>query len=118
MKTTYFVCYNGAWDATVEVDDSAEGVMREMLLFWSGGQALIDEHEGDITRAFLQLLVLSMLPLSMHYLEPWRVLQEGEGWYPLDGSYGIEVLSCGEWTFDDAEIDVQVISTAGEGRSA
>lgn len=108
MKTKKIV-YDMWWEAVVEIADNAEPFMREQLLFWSDGQSLIDDADGDVETAFLKFLGESLLYESMDnslygILKEW---EKREGWYPLDGSYGVKLTHIDEWEFNRNDFQIR-----------
>ena len=99
------------WEAVVEVNNSLETKesMKEQLLFFMGGQRLIDGAEGDIEEAYLKSLGGQLIRLSMDY-NLYGVLEEideMEGWLPVRGKYGVKLISVDPWDFDESFFDIK-----------
>jgi len=104
------------WEAVLEVDESkaTKAVMKEQLLFWLGGQDRINEADGDVEKAYLKMLAGRLILLSME----WNVegvkdqIKESEGWVPIDGTYGVKLVSIDAWEFSEAEIFFDVMEAS------
>lgn len=99
----YHLKYKDVIVARVEVSDTdvARGAIKEMVEFWMGWEMELDRDGGDYTRCFLRRLTNYILTFG----EP---PQETEGWYPLDGSWGIKVLESSPWEFDTDQISIDL----------
>jgi len=55
------------WEAIVEVDLTTQTLelMKEQLLFWMGGQQMIDDADGCIETAYLRMLGQALIRESM-----------------------------------------------------
>lgn len=90
------------WDAEFEVEETPKTAdyMKEVLLFFGGGQRLIDEY--GIKQGFFKFIAPYLVKASMEYnlfgVKEWFKEQEGFG--SLDGEYGIKLISISEWYFD------------------
>ena len=95
------------WDAVVEITESEEttNIMREQLLFWMGGQRMIDDADGDVEEAYLKMLAVELINSSMDYTLSGvlKDFEEKEGWATLDGTFGVKLISVNEWKFDEDE---------------
>lgn len=97
---TYKIEYDNWPLATVEIDESkAAEPIKEMVEFWSEWEEKLAEHKGNYTRTWLAMLARSILRNAG---PPGK---DEEGWYPLDGTYGIKLV---EW--EAAEHDEDLIS--------
>lgn len=76
---------------------TVEHFMKEMVDFWTGSQVRLDENEGNYQNAFLKQLCSEVIILSASKnLSVSGIIDEindKEGWYPIDGSCGIKLLS-------------------------
>jgi hypothetical protein len=54
------------WEASIQIDDSPATIeaMKEQLLFWTGGQTLIDDYDGDVTHAYIRQTAPIIIDLS------------------------------------------------------
>lgn len=94
------------WEYIVEIDEEkAKKPIKEMVEFWASWEKELSENDNDYTKTFLKMLGKNILLIiiSNNY-NLYGVLQEfkneKEGWYPLDGEYGIKIID-----FDDFEIE-------------
>lgn len=110
---TFTVCHDwSGWEATLRIQQDSETLdtLREMLLFRSGGQEMIEDCEGDVQEAWLLLFAQTAIIESIE----WNVhgvrsqFQQREGWVPLDGTCGIELTGCDEMTFESEDFTVKV----------
>ena len=79
--------------------------IKEMVLFFSDGESLIDDFDGDYVKAFLKNICEKILRLQIEYyvneIGIIRLFEKQEGYLPIDGSYGIELLSLDEINTSD-----------------
>lgn len=97
------------WEAVFEVDEvpATADFMKEQLLFFSGGQQLIDEH--GIKQGYFKLIAPYLVEASMKYnlfgVKEW--FKEQEGFASLDGDFGIKLISIDAWEFDRDEFQLE-----------
>lgn len=99
------------WVALVEIDDIPETYqyMEDQLLFWSGGEDRIDREDGDVESAYLRMLGEAIITKSTRLTVQGiiRHFAEAEGWVPLDGSFGIRLVTVDTWEFESDEFLIQ-----------
>lgn len=99
------------WCATIEIDESEStmATMKEQLLFWSGGQDRIDRHGGDIEKAYLKMLASHMIFESINCTQEGVAIafDDEEGWYPIRGKNGVNLINCDSWEFSDEDFDIK-----------
>lgn len=97
------------WEAVFEVDEvpSTADYMKETLLFFGGGQRLIDDY--GIKQGYFKFIASYLVEASMKYnivgVKEWFKEQEGLG--SLDGEYGIKLVSIDAWSFDRDEFTLE-----------
>lgn len=106
------VCHDwSGWKAKLRINQDSDTIdtMREMLLFWSGGQSMIDDCEGDVQEAWLLLFAQVAIVLSLDFSVNGvrSQFENREGWAPLDGTCGIELIACTELEFDSDDFRVK-----------
>ena len=101
----YRLSYNGDDVAEVEITKSSvsDAAIKDMVEFWSNWERLLGECGGDYTLCWLRKLTRFILIYG-------RPPHDEEGWYNLDGSKDINIVSLARWEFDDYGIDVEEIS--------
>lgn len=115
MKTKYLV-ENSDWNCVIEIDHdlkvpydgteySTEDLMKEMILFFMGGDDRINRNDGDITNTFLEQLgeVILRLTAQNHLSSIDSLIddfQNMEGYCKMDGSMGIEIIAIDDFLFD------------------
>lgn len=103
------------WEADVLIEDTPETLekMKEQLLFWMGGQQWIDDEDGDVEMAYLKMLTRTILPLSMDYnlFGIVEKISDREGWYPIDGTHGVKLISCDSWYFESGNIHISTVGS-------
>lgn len=95
-------------EITVEIDfgfsrqfgektETVNDFIKEMVTFWSGWESRVEENEGSLLLTFLKQLCKQSVFLEFEgnwntdgVIEKFYTL---EGWYPMDGSYGIKLLN-------------------------
>ena len=104
------MCKFDWWEAVVEIEESeaTTAAMKEQLLFWSGGQDRIDNADGDIEKAYLKMLGSHMIfeSIGMNIEGVKSAFDDEEGWCPIRGKNGVNLVSVDEWEFSEDEIDI------------
>jgi hypothetical protein len=104
MTKTYDLNYDGDWLATIVIDlEKSKDVIKEMVEFWGGYEHRLDDNGGDYVKTWLK-------QLSNHILYDGKPPhKDDEGWVPLDGSFGIKVVSWQRYEFDGDLIEVEEV---------
>lgn len=106
------------WEAVLEIKDDEKtlGHMKDQLLFFTGGQDLIDDEDGDVTVAYLKQTTPSLIKESMQWNKSGIITQIAdsmyEGFLPIDGSFGVTLISVDNWEFAENEIMIKNVSQA------
>lgn len=96
------------WEAVFEVDEvpATADFMKETLLFFGGGQQLIDDH--GIKQGYFKFIAPYLVKAAMEYnlagVKQWFKEQEGFG--DLDGNFGIKLISIDEWEVERKDFDL------------
>jgi hypothetical protein len=111
MKKRYTITYASSFDAVVTIDHDVctDAHLHEINNFWSNADYRLRRAGGDITKAMLKLLGLQLFHSTITDLAPedtWRS-QPPEGWPPLGGSHGIQLLSLDYFELDEGEITIK-----------
>jgi len=98
----YSLKYDGQDIARVEVSDhkATLDAIKDMVEFWAFWEKRLAEAHGDYTLCWLHELANFML------YEQRPPNSGDEGWYLLDGSLGIRLISFYPWQFDPSAIEV------------
>lgn len=119
MKKTFLLTYEQIswWDCKILIDFNHPNIqekIKAMVQFWIGWESRLDDEDGDYTKAFLRQIAREIYIISFDGWNKEGVIQqfeEREGWYSMDGSNGIEILSVTsvgvEYDFDIEEKEVQ-----------
>lgn len=108
---TFKVSYSWMdWDMKIEIDFDFPNIMsdmKEMVLFWSGGEERLDFNDGDVVKTFLQQLVQkvyfmindcgSLYTLVNHFDWDNKFYYGKEGYCNMDGSKGIKIIEAHTW---------------------
>ena len=103
------------WEAVLEIkdDEKTKNHMKDQLLFFSGGQELIDNEDGDITQAYLKQTTPSLIKESMEWKKGGVINQIAdnmyEGFLPIDGSFGVTLISIDNWEFADDDLRIEKV---------
>lgn len=97
------------WSCEVEIDEEkAAPAIKEMVEFWLGWENELNKVNGDYTLAFLKMLGRELLYVVIAERSGetcTEYFKSLEGWYPLDGSHGIKIVSCEDYAFDRFEFN-------------
>jgi hypothetical protein len=111
MKKRYTLTYDWSFDMVVTIDHSilTDEKLHEINNFWSGAQERLRAARGNICKAVLTMLALHAFRMTITDLDPEGRLRRGEeeGWPPLDGSYGIQLLSLDYFELDEDELTIK-----------
>ncbi len=100
---TYKLSYDWQEIARVEIDkEKCQPLLKEMILFWMGGEEKIEDNGGNIVQTWLK-------QLGAFIVRRGRAPDGDEGWTKLDGTYGIKILSCERWEVDEDSIEIESI---------
>lgn len=99
------------WDAKVEIDTAnpaTDKAIKDMVQFWSEWEIRLDANKGDYTMTFLKMLgrklVYMQLDKDLNLKGVISEMSTEEGWYPLDGSFGIKLISCSSAEVSDDDL--------------
>lgn len=115
-KDKYIVELDGNFEMTVEIknDESTLKVLHEINNFWSGSKSRLSSAKGCIDTAVLKLIageVVRFQARTAFNEDLDSVLKEFnggiEGYYPMDGSFGIEIIDI-EIPFSPSDLDFDV----------
>ena len=111
MKKRYTITYDWSFDMVVTIDHDVltDEKLHEINNFWSGAEDRLRRDKGNVLHAVLRMLALRAFVTTVTDLAPedmWRV-NPPEGWPPLDGSYGIQLLSLDYFELDGDEITIK-----------
>ncbi len=110
----YKLEYSGAFTLVVDINDEkcTEKLLHEINGFWGGDDDRLFEADDDVLTAVLRMLVVMVAQESIEYywgVETQLKTKPLEGWPPLDGSYGITLISASRFEFDDSEISISCL---------
>lgn len=113
MKKRYQLTYADGYDMVVEIDHSilTEEKLHVLNNFWGGAATRL--LRDTVLDAVLKMLCAQFMGESVEYLNAKQRFNEGkvEGWPPLDGSYGIKLVSYDNFEFEMDNVDVSELST-------
>ena len=99
------------WEAVLQIDDTpkAREAMQEQLLFWTGGEDLIDDAENDIVQAYIWQTAPIIIDTSMRKNNTGIIneFKEMEGFLPLDGGCGVKLIESECWEFGHEEFQIR-----------
>lgn len=103
MSEIYTASYdhNTIFDLEITDREKADPVIKEMIHFWSGDEARLEDADGDYTKAFINQV------MEFVFLNQRLPGKDDEGYVPLDGSFGIKVTRRGSIEFDSFMVDIQ-----------
>lgn len=109
--------WHNEMSCVIEIDFNQDCVMdkiQEMVEFWSGWENRLSFNDGDYVKTFLKLTASTVqwISISDNY-NTWGVrfsFTDREGWYPMDGSHGINILTNSRFEWDDDDFEVEEVS--------
>lgn len=93
-----------------DTPETREG-MQEQLLFWTGGEDLIEDAEGDIVQAYIRQTAPVIASLSLRKIKPGIILEfnDMEGFLPINGDCGVKLIESDTWDFGPEEFQIEEI---------
>lgn len=118
------------WECEIEINLSVKGtfpgqteqfdaerVMKESVEFWAYWESRLEANNGDYTKTFLQLTARSiyfrMCKNNYSISGLIKDFADSEGWYPMDGSMGVRIISADDVEHDDSEFIIKSIKEVG-----
>jgi hypothetical protein len=103
------------WEAVVEIEQNEKtiGHIKDQLSFFTGGQRTIDnaENNEEIIEAYLRQIARSLVVESMDWKLEGVIDQIAddmyEGFLPIDGSFGVKLVSIDNWEFSEEDFDIK-----------
>lgn len=109
-KQKFTVEHASGGEITVEIDfdyelkkihfpniDTTMDAIKEMVEFWASWKSNLKENGNDYVKAFLKNLCYKVLCIEVEYRTNEegiiRLMNKEEGYYPIDGSIGIKLIS-------------------------
>ena len=94
----------------IKQDEQTQNDLKEMVLFWVGGQSRLDNFKGNIEKAFCDQFGRRFFMDVMedgHYRALKRFKNgEVEGYDKMDGTRGLTIIDATEFDSDDLEITI------------
>jgi hypothetical protein len=113
MKKRYTIRY--AWDfdmvVTIDHDVVTDEKLHELNNFWSGAAERLADANHDVLKAVLTTLAMKAFRMTITDLDPEGQLRRGEveGWPPLDGSEGIQLVQLDYFELDQDEVFITYV---------
>lgn len=100
------VTYEFWWEVTLLVDPTKLHIFEEQVLFWMNGKDRIKNEKGDIKKAFLKMLVIELIEMSIHLNQKGieKEFENKEGWYPLTIENGVRIIDIDSFHFDEDDL--------------
>lgn len=103
------------WNCVVEIDEEkSKAPIKEMVEFWMGWEHRLAMNDNDYIKTFLQQLARKIFYLS--FAEGYNL--NGiitcfnnwiEGWYKMNGEYGIKILEVDPVEIEADDFSVQLM---------
>lgn len=114
-KKTYKVEWSASYEIVIELDFSKDiaGIFSVMNEFWDGSDERLDAYDCDIIKVGLKMLAekafrtIANIDFGVGYLI--AKFENEEGYPPVDGSIGIEILDYYWNGLDDYDVSITEI---------
>jgi len=111
------------WEMQVEIDEdfvytygdnkkeTCKAAIITMVEFWANHKSLLDDNDGDYTKAFLKMLarevylIAASKPFNIKGI--MREFEDREGWCNMDGSFGIKLIKVDEVDPDYSDFEIE-----------
>lgn len=95
----------------VEIDHSFENIdvnIKNMVEFWANTVEDLERENGDYTKCWLKILLDEILNngIGDNLQRQLEYFQDCEGFYPLDGKYGITLFDVSNPIFDKENYNI------------
>ncbi len=103
------ITYEFWWEVTLLVDPTKIDKFKEQILLYMNGSERIENENGDIKKAFLKMLVIELIEMSMHFNQKGieKEFENKEGWYPLTIDNGVKIIDIDSFRFDEDELSFE-----------
>lgn len=121
--------FENHWECRIEINEefiiqdsskpdepyTTEMAMKEMILFWSGGKARLEDNDGDISKTFAQQLGREIFAIQCERNRNTAgVIYEfnnknKEGWSAMDGSCGIKIIYVESLNIEHEDFEVEEV---------
>jgi len=90
-----------------------ESILKEQVLFWPNGARDIEINDGDYVKTYLEYMASEVKPVSRywHIIIVKRTIKDIEGYYPINGEWGITLIQC---SHDEEDINFIITSLEGD----
>lgn len=114
-KIEVTVTYQDIVDIKLIFDDNEDTkkISHEMNDFWSGNKDRLKDADDDIYKCVSKLIANEIIRLHMKSSfycgvdAAVKAFEDGiEGFYPIDGSYGIKLEYCDDFELSDLEVNI------------
>lgn len=111
----YKLDYDWKADIVIEIDHdiATESIFHELNDFWGDSEDRVDD-EGSAFEGVMKMLGGVILALTVEYNYNTRGIvslfsgKHGqEGWPPMDGEYGIKIVSVDSFCFDSSDFTLE-----------
>ena len=99
------------WSIRIEIlEDQSRSHIRAMVEFWTDWEYRLASNDGDYTITFLQFIARDIFKLiinedlSLNQLR--KYFDDAEGYCPINGSYGIDIVDFDDYEIEAADFDV------------
>lgn len=114
MKKIYNLSYADGFEMRVEIDHSilTEEKAHELNNFWSGARERVLEH-GSALNAVMVMLCVEFMSQIIEVMDPVGAFNSGriEGWPPLDGSWGIRLVTHDHTVFMTELVEIHEVAS-------
>ena len=113
------------WECEIEIDEdfitptykksdppvTTKDRIKQMVEFWSDWEDRLEDNDGDYTKTFLQQLASRCLEIvisnNYNLFGVIGEFEEAEGWFKMNGSYGITITSVDDFEFQYSEFQIE-----------
>ena len=110
-----FIIEYDLWRMRVSIDFESYKVkekIKEMVEFWVEWEDKLSICNNDYVLTFFRMLGCAVIEQAVNWSTGGiiKYFNNAEGWYPLNGSYGITILNVNYWNWKFEEFTVKMIS--------
>lgn len=111
------------WEMQVEIDeeliypygDNKTSTCKEAIItmveFWANHKSLLEDNDGDYTKAFLKMLARECFLITVEKQYNLNGLieefEDREGWCNMDGSFGIKIIQADDFDPDYSDFEIE-----------
>ena len=107
---TYTISNDYIWESKLEIKEDQKTrdlIETQLLFFMTDEQIELAVADNGLIETYLEQIAKSLITESMQWNKHGviKAIGDYEGFLPIDGTMGVELISIDQWAFDDFDIE-------------